>query len=473
VPATNVAELIAAIKATPGKFSYASPGTGTPPHLLGELFRLSLQLDMVHVPFSSGGQAIGSTLAGHTPISFGAVPPAVQHVKEGKLRALAVTSTAPSAALAGVPTSAQAGYPDFAADIWTAVLVPAGTPKEIITLLQREIAKVVAMPVMKDRMAALGYQPVGNTSEECAQHIASEATPLGQGNPRGRHQGALIMGTTARSEVADHYARRDLVSAIREGLARMGKTESTITAEDLAPVDEFHIGGRAATEELAQELRLTAGHRVLDVGCGLGGPARQIAARYECHVTGIDLTPDYVEAGNVLSGWLHLRERVSLQRGDALALPFEDWSFDAAYMLHVGMNIADKDALFTEIARVLRPGARFAVYDVMRTGDGELSYPLPWSSTAQTNAIAAPADYRDALSSAGFEVASERDRREVALDYFARQRAQVVAAGPAALGVHTLMGARRPEMVRNMSEAVAASRIAPVEIIAMKVGATV
>lgn len=176
VPATNVAELIAAIRATPGKFSYASPGTGTPPHLLGELFRLSLQLDMVHVPFSSGGQAIGSTLAGHTPISFGAVPPAVQHVKEGKLRALAVTSTAPSDALAGVPTSAQAGYPDFAADIWTAVLVPAGTPKEIVTLLQREISKVVAMPDMKARMAALGYQPVGNTSDECAQHIATEAT---------------------------------------------------------------------------------------------------------------------------------------------------------------------------------------------------------------------------------------------------------------------------------------------------------
>jgi tripartite-type tricarboxylate transporter receptor subunit TctC len=175
IPATSVAELIAAIKATPGKFSYASPGTGTPPHLLGELFRLSLQLDMVHVPFSSGGQAIGSTLAGHTPISFGALPPAVQHVKEGKLRALAITSSAPSDALAGVPTIAQAGYPDFAADIWTAVLVPAGTPKEIVALLQREIARLVAVPEVRERMAALGYQPVGNTSDECAKHIATEA----------------------------------------------------------------------------------------------------------------------------------------------------------------------------------------------------------------------------------------------------------------------------------------------------------
>jgi len=176
VPATTVAELIAAIKETPGKYSYASPGTGTPPHLLGELFRLSLHLDMVHVPFASGGQAIGSTLAGNTPVSFGALPPAVQHVKEGKLRALAITSTAPSDALTGVPTIAQAGYPDFAADIWTAVLVPAGTPKEIIALLQREIAKLVSLPEIKERMASLGYQPVANTPDECARHIETEAT---------------------------------------------------------------------------------------------------------------------------------------------------------------------------------------------------------------------------------------------------------------------------------------------------------
>lgn len=176
VPASSVAELVAAIKATPGKYSCASPGAGTPPHLLGELFRLSLQLDMVHVPFSSGGQAIGSTLAGHTPISFGALPPAVQHVKEGKLRALAITSAAPSDLLAGVPTVAQAGYPGIAADIWTAVLVPSGTPKDVIALLQREIARLVATPQARDRLAALGYHPVGNTPDECARHIASEAT---------------------------------------------------------------------------------------------------------------------------------------------------------------------------------------------------------------------------------------------------------------------------------------------------------
>ncbi|MCT2579689.1 MULTISPECIES: methyltransferase domain-containing protein [unclassified Mesorhizobium] len=216
------------------------------------------------------------------------------------------------------------------------------------------------------------------------------------------------MEAAPRSQVADHYARGSLVADIRDGLAAMGKTESMVTAEVLSPVDEFHIGGRAATAELAAQLALTAGDRLLDIGCGLGGPARQIAAHYGCQVTGIDLTRDYVEAGNVLSGWLHLKERVSLQQGDALALPFADASFTAAYMLHVGMNIADKSALFSEVARVLRAGARVGVYDVMRTGAGELSYPLPWASTAETNAIAAPGQYRDTLSAAGFGTPATR-----------------------------------------------------------------
>lgn len=276
-----------------------------------------------------------------------------------------------------------------------------------------------------------------------------------------------MMEAAGRSQVSVHYARGGLITAIRDGLSRMGKTESTVSAEDLAPVDEFHIGGRVTSGELAQRLALTASDRVLDIGCGLGGPARQIAAHYGCHVTGIDLTPDYIDAGNVLSRWLQLGDRVLLQQGNALALPFPDGSFTAAYVLHVGMNIADKRALFAEAARVLRAGGRIGVFDVMRTGDGELAYPLPWASTLETNAIEPAATYRDALLTAGFEILSERERRDAALDHFARQRGQVTNV-PAALGIHTLMGERRPEMVRNMSEAIVAGRIAPVEIVASK-----
>lgn len=277
------------------------------------------------------------------------------------------------------------------------------------------------------------------------------------------------MEATALPNVADHYAHSRLVAAIRDGLAQLGKTEDTVTGEDLAPVDEFHIGGRATTSDVARQLALTANDRVLDVGCGLGGAARQIAGEYGCHVSGIDLTHDYVEAGNVLSGWLKLGQRVHLQQGNALALPFADGAFTAAYMLHVGMNIADKRTLFSGVARALRTGARFAVYDVMRTGDGDFSYPLPWASTAATNAIATPAQYCEALAAAGFEIVSERERRDVAIAYFARQREQMAAAsGPPPLGVHTLMGARRPELVRNMTEAITNGRIAPVEILARK-----
>lgn len=180
VQAKTVRELVDLIKGSPGKFSYASPGAGTPPHLLGELFRLSLQLDIVHVPFNSGGAAIGSTLAGHTPVSFGALPPAVQHVREDKLRALALTSVTASQALPGVPSIAEAGYPDIAADIWTAVLVPAGTPKQHVSLLQREIARLMAQPQVRDRLAGLGYRPVANTPDECAAHLLAEHAKWGK-----------------------------------------------------------------------------------------------------------------------------------------------------------------------------------------------------------------------------------------------------------------------------------------------------
>src|SRR5207342_1808202 len=131
VPAHTVKELVALVRANSGKYSYASPGTGTPPQLVGALFRLSLDLDLVHVPFSGGGPAIGSTVAGHTPISFGAMAPAVPLVKDGKLRALAVTSKTRAQVLPEVPTMAEAGYPDVEGSSWTAVVVPAGTPKEI------------------------------------------------------------------------------------------------------------------------------------------------------------------------------------------------------------------------------------------------------------------------------------------------------------------------------------------------------
>jgi tripartite-type tricarboxylate transporter receptor subunit TctC len=180
VPVNSVSELIAYIKANPGKISYASPGAGTTPHLSGELFRLTLGLDLVHVPFSGAGPAIQSTVAGHTPIAFVAMPPATALVKDGKLRGLAVTSKARAPALPDVPTLAEAGVKDQEADTFQGVFVPAGTPQPIVDLLQREMVTIVGRSAMRARFAELGFEPVASSSDEFAAQIRVEIAKWGK-----------------------------------------------------------------------------------------------------------------------------------------------------------------------------------------------------------------------------------------------------------------------------------------------------
>jgi tripartite-type tricarboxylate transporter receptor subunit TctC len=180
VPAQTVKDFVALVKANPGKYSFASPGVGTPPSLVGELFRLSLAPDLVHVPFNGGGPAIGSTVAGHTPISFGSTAPAVPLVKDGKLRALAVSSKRRSPALPDVPTTTESGYPEVVGESWFAAVVPTGTPREIVLQLQREIARAIAQPDMQERLAALGYEPVASTPEDAAARFQMEMAKWGK-----------------------------------------------------------------------------------------------------------------------------------------------------------------------------------------------------------------------------------------------------------------------------------------------------
>jgi len=180
VPADNAAELIALIKASPGKYNFASYGVGTTPHLLGELLRISFDLDLVHVPFNGAGPAINSTLAGSTPIFFAGPTMAVQLVKQGKLRALAVTSKVRLTELPDVPTVAEAGLPGEGADTMIGILVPAGTPREIVDALHREISKITAMPDVRERFAALGVEPVSNTPEEFGTYIKAEIVRWGK-----------------------------------------------------------------------------------------------------------------------------------------------------------------------------------------------------------------------------------------------------------------------------------------------------
>ena len=179
VPAKTVKELVAWIKANPGKESYASPGTGTPPQLVGALFQHELKLDLVHVPFEGGGNAVLAAVAGHTPISFGAAAPAVPLIKDGKLRALAVTGKQRSPTLPDIPTMAEAGFPEVEGYTWTAVVVPAGTPKEIVTKLHGLVVTALAQPDVKEKLAAIAYVPVGNSPEECAAFFKSEMAKWG------------------------------------------------------------------------------------------------------------------------------------------------------------------------------------------------------------------------------------------------------------------------------------------------------
>jgi tripartite-type tricarboxylate transporter receptor subunit TctC len=174
VPAKTIKDLVALVRANPGKYSYSSAGAGTQAHLAGEQFRLSLGLDLVHIPFNGGGPAIAAVVGGHTPIGFSSPAASIPQIKEGNVRALAITSKRRSQILPDVPTMAEAGYPEIEGDSWVGVLVPAGTPKDIISLLNHEVVKIIALPDMKGRLGELGYDPVGSTPEEFAARIKVE-----------------------------------------------------------------------------------------------------------------------------------------------------------------------------------------------------------------------------------------------------------------------------------------------------------
>ena len=174
VPAKTVKELIEVIRTNPGKYSFAQPATGSTPHLAGELFKLTYKLDMVMVPFTGAALAVNSTIGGHTPIAFTALPPTISNVKDGKLRGLAILAAKRSAALPDVPTMAEAGIPNQESDTLTGIVVPADTPNEIVALLQREVAKIVALPDIKEKLLTLGFDPIANTPAEFGARIKVE-----------------------------------------------------------------------------------------------------------------------------------------------------------------------------------------------------------------------------------------------------------------------------------------------------------
>ena len=262
--------------------------------------------------------------------------------------------------------------------------------------------------------------------------------------------------------VSEHYSNKGLLNKIYKGLEKLGIDKNQLTQSDLSSFDEFHIGGSESTLMLAEKLVMNASSSVLDIGCGIGGPARFLSSEFGCKVSGIDLTADFVNTGNSLTDQIGLSDKVKLIEASALSIPFADNSFDVSYMIHVGMNIADKDVLFSEAFRVTKPGGVFGIYDVMLLGNCELQYPLPWAVEEDGNAIASATDYISALIKAGFSLKHEDDKTDFANSFFEKMSARTDSSdGPPPVGLHLLMGNLTTQKIRNMAKLIKSGIIAP------------
>lgn len=276
----------------------------------------------------------------------------------------------------------------------------------------------------------------------------------------------IVVDTEAN--VVKHYSRGDLQERLLQALQTEGRDPDHLHQDDLAGADEFHIGGIKSTEDLARGAGIHSDSRVLDVGSGIGGPARLFAQRFGAKVDGVDLTPEFVQVARSLTERTGLSGQVTFSQGSALALPFGADEFDVATMLHVGMNIDEKAALFAEVFRVLKPGGVFAVYDVMRMSDDEPTFPLPWCTVPADSFVRTPLEYSEGLEAAGFAVDSERNCREFGIAFMERGQARTAEKGPSQLGPLLVLGPDGPPRMANLLAAFRAGVLAPVEIFARK-----
>lgn len=241
------------------------------------------------------------------------------------------------------------------------------------------------------------------------------------------------------------------------------------TASELGMVDQIHTRGYAATVELASALEITPETRVLDLGAGLGGPARYLAENYGCRVEGVDATPGLVDAANYLSSrWAGPADKIAFALGDALAIPFPDASFDLVWMQHVAMNIADRARLYREIRRVLRAEGRFATYDVLQ-GQGELLYPTPWAADSSMSTVLTGEATRDAMESVGLHVTSFQLDTPAALEWVRATAALPKGERPpGALMLRAALGENFREAVGNLGKNYLEGRADVAFIIAQK-----
>ena len=266
--------------------------------------------------------------------------------------------------------------------------------------------------------------------------------------------------------VTAHYENEDLFKMIEDGLKTMAVDLDNVKIEDLSPVDEFHLGGADGTRFVIEELKQVKKGEFVDIGCGLGGPARHISKMLDRKIKGIDLTPSFVRYGNKLSDLVGEKDSVDLIQGSALDTPFASDTFDAAYMVHVGMNIDKKVELFEEVKRLLKPESLFVIYDVMAVGTHPIDYPVPWASNESESAVENLENYCKYLEQVGFIVTKSQLLTEFAKRFIEQAIEKRKTQGLAPLGLHLLLGETADIKMRNVFEQVLKGSLAPGLIVA-------
>ena len=273
------------------------------------------------------------------------------------------------------------------------------------------------------------------------------------------------------SDITSHYTSGNLLARLNAALAEDGADPAHPTMQALAPYDQFHGRGMEATEQLASMLEVAPKDRLLDIGSGIGGPARYMAHRFGCRVTGIDLTAEFCDVARHLTRLLGLESRVDFETGDAVSMPFADASFEGAYSMNVSMNIADKAGLYREIRRVLKPGGWLMLSELADGPGPALDYPTPWAATASTSFLSTPEETRQGLEAAGFVIVQMRDTAEETKAWGARSKAMVERGEkPPHRAVQLIHGEGALAAMRNSSRGVNEGRILPIEMFTRRIG---